>query len=102
MTKTHVRFRNYLFRLRRIRGFSQRQLAMLLGLRCPKGISAMERGHRLPTLELALTMEVVLGTRFSDIYPDWCAEIARAAVRREEHLPLRFKRHIRGRVLRKD
>ena len=77
-------------------------LAMLLGLRCPKGISAMDRGHRLPTLELALTMEVVLGTRFSDIYPDWCAEIARAAVRREEHLPLRFKRHIRGRVLRKD
>lgn len=102
MTNTNVRIRNHLFRLRRIRGWTQQQLALLLGLRCSKAVSAMERGLRLPTLKVALTMEVVFGTRLSDIYPDLCAYLAEAAMLREERLPKRFTRHIRGRVLRKD
>ena len=99
---TNVSATNYLFRLRRIRGYSQKQLAMLLGLRARKAISEFEAGRRLPPLKVAMLMEVALGTRISDIYTDLYRELALQAVRREEHLPARFNRHIRGRVLGKD
>ena len=99
---TNVRFKNYLFRLRRIRGYSQKQLAMLLGLRARKAISEFEQGRRLPPLKIAMSLEVVLGTRLSDIYADLYRELGVQAVDREDHLPGRFARHIRGRVLGKD
>jgi transcriptional regulator with XRE-family HTH domain len=95
-------FTNYLFRLRRIRGYSQKQLAMLLGLRAPKAISEFEQGRRLPGLQTAVLLEIALGTQLRDIYPDMYQHLGRAAVRREDALPVRFSRHIRGRVLGKD
>ena len=97
-----VRFHNYLFRLRRIRGFSQKQFALLLGLKCRKAISDFESGRRLPELKVALSMEIVLGTKLSEIYPDLYGRLAANAVSREDRLPPRFSRHIRGRVLGKD
>ena len=96
------RFKNYLFRLRRMRGYSQKQLAMLLGLRAPKAVSAFEQGRRLPPLPAAMLLEIVLGTKLSEIYPDLYRDLGAQAVRREDHLPARFTRHIRGRVLGKD
>jgi transcriptional regulator with XRE-family HTH domain len=95
-------FINYLFRLRRIRGYSQKQLAMLLGLRARKAISEFEQGRRLPGLQTAILLEIVLGARLRDIYPDMYELLGTAAVRREDGLPGRFTRHIRGRVLGKD
>ena len=93
---------NYLFRLRRIRGYSQKQLAMLLGLRARKAISEFEQGRRLPGLQTAILLEIVLGTRLREIYPEMYENLGMAAVRREDALPDRFSRHIRGRVLGKD
>jgi transcriptional regulator with XRE-family HTH domain len=95
-------FANYLFRLRRIRGYSQKQLAMLLGLRARKAISEFEQGRRLPGLQTAVLLEIVLGTRLREIYPDMYDNLGKAAVRREDALPSRFSRHIRGRVSGKD
>jgi len=95
-------FSNYLFRLRRIRGYSQKQLAMLLGLRARKVISEFEQGRRLPGLQTAILLEIVLGTRLREIYPELYDNLGMAAVRREDALPARFNRHIRGRVLGKD
>lgn len=97
-----ARFHNYLFRLRRVRGFSQKQFAALLGLKCRKAISAFESGRRLPPLHIALTMEIVLGAKLSEIYPDLYGHLGTHAVSREDRLPPRFSRHIRGRVLGKD
>ena len=94
--------KNYLFRLRRIRGYSQKQLAMLLGLRARKGVSDFEAGRRLPVLQTAMLLEVVLGARLSEIYPEMYRKLGLQAVRREGRLPDRFARHIRGRVLGKD
>jgi transcriptional regulator with XRE-family HTH domain len=99
---TKVRFPNYLFRLRRLRGYSQKQFAMLVGLTSRNAVSYLEAGRRLPSLAVALTIEVVLGTKLSEIYPDLCGQLAHQAAARESRLPTRFSRHIRGRVHRKD
>ena len=97
-----VRFKNYLFRLRRIRGYSRKQLAMLLGLRGRRAISAFEQGERLPPLRVVMLLEIVLGTKLSEIYPGLYRALGTHVVRREDQLPSRFTRHIRGRVLGKD
>ena len=94
--EARLRFRNYLFRLRHNRGLSLRQLAILLGVRCHKTVSALERGDRLPTLEVALAMEVALGTRLSEIYPELPAQVLHQALTRSQRLPARLVRHIRG------
>lgn len=99
---THVRFPNYLFRLRRLRSYSQKQFAMLLGLKSRKAISDLEAGRRLPPLAVGLTMELVLGTKLSEIYSNLYGHLGQQAVSREDLLPPRFTRHIRGRVLGKD
>ena len=96
---TETCFKNYLFRLRRIRGYSQKQLAALLGLRAPKAVSAFEQGRRLPPVRTAMLLEIVLGTKLSEIYVDLYRELGLQAVRREDRLHGRFSRHIRGRVL---
>ena len=96
------RFNNYLFRLRRIRGYSQKQLAALLGVRARKAVSAFEQGRRLPPVKTAMLLEIVLGTKLSEIYAEWYRELSLQAVDREDRLPGRFTRQIRGRVLGKD
>jgi transcriptional regulator with XRE-family HTH domain len=93
---------NHLFRLRRIRGYSQKQLAMLLELRSAKAVSAYECGSRLPPIKIAMLLEIVLGAKLSEIYGELYGELARRAVEREDRLPRRFSRHIRGRVLGED
>ena len=94
--------KTHLFRLRRIRGFSQKRLAYLLGLRSTSAISDYERGRRLPPILTAMLMEIVLGTKLSEIYADLYQRLALEAVTREDRLPGPFIRHIRGRVLGKD
>ncbi len=94
--------KNYLFRLRRYRGYSQKQFAQLLGLRDRKSICDYERGKYLPDAKTAMLMEIVLSTKLSEIYPDLYEDLTAQAVTREGRLPSRFGRHIRGRVLGKD
>jgi transcriptional regulator with XRE-family HTH domain len=97
-----IRFKNYLFRLRRIRRLTQKQLATLLGLRSREVITKYEQGRRLPPLRTAMLMEIVLGARLSEIYIDLYQELGLEAVNREDRMPSQFRRHIRGRVLGKD
>ena len=94
--------KNYLCRLRRNRGYTQKQLAGLLGLRSRKAVWDLESGRRLPALRTAALLEIVLGTRIAEMYPDLYHELGLVAVNREERLPARFSRHIRGRVLGQD
>jgi transcriptional regulator with XRE-family HTH domain len=94
--------KNHLYRLRRIRGYSQKTLGQLLGKCSVYCISRYERGLRLPPLRTGLIMEIVLGAKLSEIYVDLYRELGEAAVKREGGLPPRFTRHIRGRVLGKD
>lgn len=97
-----IRFKNYLYRLRRMRRLSQKQFAALLGLRSREVIGLYEHGRRLPPLRIALSMEIVLGTKLSEIYLDLYRDLGLEAVDREDRLPGRSTRDIRGRVLGKD
>ena len=98
----NTRSKNYLYRLRRTRGYTQKTLARLLGLRKANSVSSYESGRSLPKLTTAMLMEIVLGARLSEIYVDLYRELGLRAVHREDALPPRFTRHIRGRVLGKD
>jgi transcriptional regulator with XRE-family HTH domain len=97
-----IHFKNYLYRLRRMRRLSQKQFAALLGLRSREVIGHYEGGRRLPPLRIALSMEIVLGTKLSEIYLDLYRDLGLEAVDREDRLPGRYTRDIRGRVLGKD
>jgi transcriptional regulator with XRE-family HTH domain len=94
--------RNHLYSLRKIRGFRQKHLAMLLGYRGTSMISRFEAGTSLPTLKVALLMEIVLGAHVADIYVDLRHDLEHLALRRAKPLPDRLSRSIRGRVLGKD
>lgn len=93
--------KNYLYRLRMYRGYSQKQLAGLLGLPA-RVVSDLEKGRRLPRLRVAMQLEVALGTKLSEMYPGLYHALGLELVARERRLPTRFTRHILGRVLRKD
>ena len=49
-----------------------------------------------------MSMEIVLGTKLSEIYGDLYQELGLQAVAREDRVIGSFTRHIRGRVLGKD
>ena len=94
--------RNHLYALRRIRGLRQKQLARLLGYRSPSAISRLEIGSTLPPLKVALLMEIVLGTKLSEIYVDLVKRLEETALKRAETLPPVLSRQIRGRLLGED
>ena len=94
--------RNHLYTLRRIRGFRQKQLARLLGYRATAMISRFETGASYPPLKVALLMEIVLGTKLSEIYLDDYRELEQLVLKRCRPLPEGLTRQIRGRLLRKE
>ena len=51
-------------------GYTQREVARLLGYRSATHISDYERGRRLPSLETAIKLEVVLCAPVAFLFPD--------------------------------
>ena len=94
--------RNHLYTLRRIRGLGQKQLAYLLGYRSAPMVSRFEHGHSLPSLKVGFLMEIVLGARLVEIYPDEYKRLQQLVLGRCDRLPTQLTRHIRGRILGKD
>lgn len=101
MRVKHIR-RNHLYRLRRIRGLGQKQLALLLGYQSPSMVSRFESGATLPSLEAALLLEMALGTRLAEIYVGLFQTLQAQIIKRAARLPPSLSRHIRGRLLGKD
>jgi DNA-binding XRE family transcriptional regulator len=101
MTSTHIR-RNHLYTLRRIRGYRQKQLAVLLGYRGTSMISRFENGTTLPSLQVALLLQLTLGAQLAEIYVDLHHELEALILKRAAMLPPTLARSIRGRVLRED
>ena len=99
MPFTNSNGRNHLYRIRRIRGLRQKQLARLLGYRSTAPISRFEAGIALPPLKVALLMEIVLGVRLQDVYIDLFHSLEQQALRRANTLPHALSRQIRGRLL---
>ena len=98
-TKTE---RNYIFNMRRNRRLLQKQLAMLLGHRYAFMVSKYEHGVSLPPLESAILLEIALGARLPELYPELYQRLQCLVLKRAKGLPLDLRRDLRGRLLGKD
>ena len=101
MGTTIVR-RNHLRTLRRIRGLRQKQLAILLGYRGTTMISRFENGTTVPSLKIALLLQLALGAHIAEMYVDLHEELAALILKRAAQIPATLTRSIRGRILGKD
>jgi transcriptional regulator with XRE-family HTH domain len=71
MTKVH----SYVRAHRKRWGFSQADLARLLGVKASTTISRLEGGSRLPDLRIALCVEIIFGVPIRELFPKWTDEI---------------------------
>lgn len=88
--------------MRRNRGLLQKQLAVLLGHRSHRCISHYEGGTAVPPLRSALMLEIALGVRLSELYPDMYKQLQAQLLRRAQHLPLHIRRALVGRLTHED
>jgi transcriptional regulator with XRE-family HTH domain len=102
MTPKTKRVSNHIFNMRRNRRLLQKQLATLVGHRYTNMISKYEHGLRLPTLETALLLEIALGVRLPELYPDLYQHLQALVLKRSRVLTPDVRRSIRGRLLGKD
>ena len=68
--RKHTRFPNSLWRYRRRGGLSQEEVAKLSGYLTSSDISRFERGERLPSLLMALKLEIIYRTPVAFLYQD--------------------------------
>ena len=65
-------------------------------------ISQYEHNNSLPTLETALTLEIILGARLSEVYVDLYQELQLLVLQRAESLPPDLRRRLVSRLLGKE
>ena len=66
---------NYLRTHRRKAGFSQDEVAFLLGVNCGTAVSRHERSSREPNLKNALAYSIIYNTVANELYNRTCLEI---------------------------
>lgn len=76
--------KNNLWQYRKRMGFSQKQVAFLLGHKSTWPISDYERGKRLPTLTTALKLGIILRVPPDFLYQDICGNLKRKIRNAEE------------------
>jgi hypothetical protein len=94
--------RNYIFNMRRNRRLLQKQLAVLLGHRHTFMVSKYEHGVSLPPLESAILLEIALGVRLPELYPELYQRLQGLVLKRSKALPKALRRDLVGRLLGKD
>lgn len=72
-------------------GYSQRYVALLLGHKSVSPISDYEQGKRLPSLETALKLELVLRVPVAFLYQGLYGELKQKIRQKEEHLKLHHR-----------
>ena len=82
--KGRVKFPNRLWRQRRRLGLSQQHVADLVGYHTPGEISRFERGERLPSLVMALKLEIVYQTPVAFLFPDLYLRLREAVMAKQE------------------
>lgn len=76
------RLPHYLKQERRRAGFSQAEVAYLLGARAKTKVWRYECGRHLPPLQTALAYEALLGVPVAQLFPKAFAEARRALIKR--------------------
>lgn len=79
MTK---KFHCYLRPYRRRWGFTQKELAHLLGCKSGTVISRLEQGQRRPSLRIALACYIVFGTPPYELFPGVFSHVERCTLKR--------------------
>lgn len=89
--------------MRRNRSLLQKQLAVLLGHHSHRRISHYESGTAFPPFKTAVLLEIALGARLSELYPDLYRECLELILTRaRQHLPEQTRRRLASRLLNKD
>src|SRR5438132_6048532 len=78
---------NFILNMRRNRGLAQKQLAVLIGHKHTSMLSKYEHGRSLPPLQTALLLEIVLGVRLPELYPELYQTLTRQVATRAKRLP---------------
>ncbi len=78
--------RNDLVLYRRRMGFSQKQVARLLGHRDTSMVSHYEHGRALPPIAMALSLEIIYRVPVAFLFPGMYDELKRRIRRDEESL----------------
>jgi hypothetical protein len=93
---------NYISNMRRSRSLLQKQLAVLLGLRTDRCVSHYENGTAFPPFLTAVTLEIVLGARLSELYPDLYRECKELVIARAQQFDSAAHRAIISRLRQED
>lgn len=80
---------NRLRKYRRISGFSQKQVAKMLGLKNSSQISRWENGMRFPSLKNLLRLSILYWTLPEALYIDHVRELRKEIKEREERYLLK-------------
>lgn len=83
---------NYLRTYRRNHGFSQEEIAFLLGCKSGAKISRYERSRRVPSLDTIFAFEVVFGATARDLFAGIREQAQRRALHRARLLAKRLKK----------
>src|SRR5271157_219357 len=90
---------NYLRTYRKNRGFSQREVAFLLGCHSAAKVSRYERSKRIPPLETIFAYEVILGIPARELFAGIQERAERRALHRVRLLARRLARKTSDPVL---
>jgi hypothetical protein len=93
---------NYVSNMRRSRSLLQKQLAVLLGLRTDRCVSHYENGTAFPPFLTAVMLEIVLGARLSELYPDLYRECRELVIARAQQFDSAAHRAIISRLRQED
>jgi transcriptional regulator with XRE-family HTH domain len=76
------RLRCYLRPQRRRWGFTQKELAFIIGAKSRTIVSRLEHGNRRPSLAAAFALHIVFGTDAADLFPALFAEVEHGVLAR--------------------
>jgi ribosome-binding protein aMBF1 (putative translation factor) len=93
---------NYISNMRRSRSLLQKQLAALLGLKTDRCVAHYENGTAFPPFRTAVMLEIVLGARLSELYPDFYRECQDLIITRAQQLDSAAHRAIVSRLRQED
>ncbi len=83
----NAKYINRLWRYRKARHLSQKQVAFLMRHKKPTQISLWENGEELPTLENALRLAYILDAPVEQLFPDLAGEAKRQVDQRSTDRP---------------
>lgn len=84
---TNDDFRNELMLRRRMRGFTRKQVAQILGYQTTTTLARIEQGKLIPPLPILLKLEILYRRPLGSLYPDLYAALRKSVHSAEASMP---------------